>query len=72
MQLIKVKEWGINKITSLIGELKNVEILLFGGGQNEIKQLVEISTQFSNCTLVAGNYSFKEELENNSRFRPYD
>lgn len=59
----KSKEWGINKIRSLIGELKNVEILLFGGGQNEIKQLVEISTQFSNCTLVAGNYSFKEELE---------
>jgi len=41
---------------------KNHTILLFGGGQNEIKLLDQIESEYSNTLSIAGKLSFEEEL----------
>tara|TARA_Y100001968_G_scaffold333633_1_gene397780 strand:+ start:4934 stop:5953 length:1020 start_codon:yes stop_codon:yes gene_type:complete len=59
----KSKEWGLTKISSLIESLSHCTILLFGGGENEVNQLKELSNKFTHCTLIAGKYSLEKELE---------
>ena len=60
------KEWGIDKIKTLIKELtSNTDntILLFGGGEKELIALNQVESEFSNCFSVAGQFTFQEELE---------
>ncbi|MGO1751482.1 MAG: glycosyltransferase family 9 protein [Psychroflexus sp.] len=42
---------------------KNYQILLFGGGKNEVIKLKELENKFSGCTSVAGKFSFVQELQ---------
>ena len=59
----KSKEWGFEKISKLIEQLTEFEILLFGGGENEITKLNQLSEKNSNCKVIAGKYSLKDELD---------
>ena len=59
----KSKEWGFEKISKLIEQLTEFEILLFGAGENEITKLNQLSEKNPNCKLIAGKYSFKNELD---------
>ena len=59
----KSKEWGFEKITKLIEQLTHLDILLFGGGENEIIKLNQLAKKFPNCKVIAGKYSLKEELD---------
>lgn len=60
------KEWGLDKIKSLIQKLTSNpdnSILLFGGGEKEVSELSQLEQEFNNCFSVAGKFSFREELE---------
>ena len=58
------KEWPIDKMKTVISQLINAgkTVFLFGGGQNEIKQLESISKEFPKSILVAGQLKLAEEL----------
>ncbi len=61
----KPKIWGINKFRELISEINNkydVDFFLFGGGEEEIKNLKELEKYSPNIHLVAGNLNLTEEL----------
>ena len=59
----KSKEWGFEKISKLIERLTEYEILLFGGGEDEIIQLNQLAEKFKYCQVIAGKHSLKEELD---------
>ncbi|MEM1001390.1 MAG: glycosyltransferase family 9 protein [Bacteroidota bacterium] len=58
------KMYPLNLMEEVIEELsiKN-EIILFGGGQEEVHALARIEKQYQNVHSVAGKMSLKEELE---------
>ncbi len=58
------KEWGLDKIKSLIEELSapDRKILLFGGGAKEVEQLNQLNSEFPQCTSVAGKFNLTDEL----------
>ena len=61
----KTKEWGLNKIQSLIEEINDkylVQFYLLGGGSNEIAQLNSLTDQYENVTNLAGRFSLTLEL----------
>ena len=58
----KSKEWGIHKIEKLICQYKNHKILLFGGGEIELKKIELLEKKYKNCISVAGKYTLKDEL----------
>lgn len=62
----KGKEYPINLMEEVLQKLngiKNIKILLFGGGAIEKQQLGIWENQFSKCTNAAGMVSFAEELK---------
>lgn len=59
------KEYPMNLMENVIKELdktNNYTVLLFGGGNQEIKVLNGIEAQYENVINVAGKLSFKDEL----------
>jgi len=61
----KPKIWGIERfreLISLINKDHDVEFFLFGGGEQEIKQLEELQAYGSNLHLVAGIMNLSEEI----------
>ncbi|MEM9363434.1 MAG: glycosyltransferase family 9 protein [Bacteroidota bacterium] len=59
------KMYPLRLMKEIINQLNNTEkykILLFGGGENEKKQLEELSSVFSNSLCLAGILSLEEEL----------
>ena len=46
-----------------LSQTANNQILLFGGGQNEILQLNILATNHKNVIVVAGQVSFQEEID---------
>ncbi len=59
------KVLGIEKSKELIECLvnkSNANLLLFGGGANEIEQLNKLAKNIKQVYVVAGKFSFKEEL----------
>ncbi len=62
----KGKEWPIKKMEKVVEMLcqeKRFSILLFGGGAKEIALLKEWENKYLGATLVAGEFSFEQELE---------
>ncbi len=61
----QTKMWGIENFKNLISLINSqfeVEFLLFGGGEQEIKQLNELKTCASNVHLAAGVLKLSEEI----------
>lgn len=59
----KGKMYPLDKMKIVIEELsKDNQIVLFGGGDQEVAKLIEIEKSHKNVISVAGIYSFKEEL----------
>ena len=57
------KMYPLSKMKIVIETLsKEYQIVLFGGGKHEVKQLIEIEKSYENVISVAGIYSFSEEL----------
>lgn len=52
----------IEKILEKLANTNNYKILLFGGGEHEIKALTNLENHFENTISVAGKLNFKEEL----------
>ena len=59
----KSKMYPLEKMESVIVELsKDYTIILFGGGDHEVKILNTFQTKYNNVTSVAGKLSIEEEL----------
>lgn len=61
----KSKQYPISKMNRIIlriVEELNGQIVLFGGGKNEIERLEEIANSHTNVVSIAGKLSFKDEL----------
>lgn len=60
------KRMSVPKIEWLLQEIKaefpKHVVLLFGGGNKEIEDLTVLAERFSNCKLIAGQFSFEDEL----------
>ncbi len=52
----------MEKVVAHFAHLKNVEILLFGGGAEEIGRLAEWESKYAGVTSLAGKMSLSEEL----------
>lgn len=52
----------MEKVIQQLAISKNIQILLFGGGQKEITLLTQLSEKFENVTCIAGKIKLKEEL----------
>lgn len=52
----------IRKVIAKLDSIHEYQILLFGGGKEEIAQLKNIETDYSSVNSVAGKFSFQEEL----------
>jgi len=52
----------MEKVISLMLQ-EGVKIFLFGGGENEEQQLKLIASKSDNCINIAGNLTFKQELD---------
>ncbi len=52
----------MQKVLDLITQRQNVRIFLFGGGEAELAQLQTLEKAFPQALLVAGNLSFRAEL----------
>ncbi|MGX5819486.1 glycosyltransferase family 9 protein [Chitinophaga lutea] len=58
------KTYPLTKMEAVISELKrDGEILLFGGGQQEIAQLESLASRHPGVRVVAGKHSLREELD---------
>lgn len=53
----------MQKVIDGLAENVNVKILLFGGGEDEIKKLNQLQNQHENVIVVAGKLKFQQELE---------
>ncbi|MCX6228556.1 MAG: glycosyltransferase family 9 protein [Bacteroidia bacterium] len=61
----QTKMWGVENFKALINLINTqfeVEFLLFGGGDHEIKQLTELKSCASNVHLAAGVLKLSEEI----------
>lgn len=59
------KEWGLENVKAflkLLEEDGHYEVLLFGGGKKEIRQIKELTFECSCAKSVAGQFSLEEEL----------
>ena len=57
------KVYPLDLMKKVIEELsKKYSLLLFGGGQEEIKKLNQAASEYSNIINIAGKLSFEEEL----------
>lgn len=59
------KEYPLSLMQEVLAELNRIDtyqILLFGGGEKEMKQLQKWDSHFKNCVSVVNKLSFKEEL----------
>jgi len=59
------KQWGIKNIKELLKKIQEdntTQVFLFGGGAKEVEVLNALATEFDNATVLAGQFSFKEEL----------
>lgn len=59
------KEWGLDNIKALLKLIEkegNYEVLLFGGGKDEVRKLKELTYGFKNVKSVAGQFRLEEEL----------
>lgn len=68
----KEKTYPIEKMEEVIRQLtarEEVEVLLFGGGAQEVAQLNALAARFSRVQVMAGNFSLKEELSIISRLK---
>ncbi|MFX0556013.1 glycosyltransferase family 9 protein [Maribacter sp. CXY002] len=52
----------MEQVVSLLSDLEGYQILLFGGGEKEKKQLEVWANSYDNCTNVVDKVSFSEEL----------
>lgn len=63
----KGKTYPLQKVREVIGSLvtvENVQVVLFGGGKNEVDQLNELALGFGEMVInLAGKLPFKEELD---------
>lgn len=59
------KQYPLVLMQEVIESLQNkdYQILLFGGGQEEVEQLKALEDRFSACTSVAGKFTFAQELQ---------
>jgi len=53
----------IEKVISEVSDFNQYKILLFGGGEHEIKVLKNLESQFKNTISVAGKLDFTNELQ---------
>ena len=59
----KGKMYPLDKMEKVIEQLsKTNQVLLLGGGENEVEILDNLSVKYENVNSVAGKLSFKEEL----------
>jgi len=56
------KQWGFDKVSSLIKQELDYNFILFGGGEDEINKLSILENQHVNCTSIAGKFSLSDEL----------
>ncbi len=58
------KEWGVEKINTLIKTLSknNNTIFLFGGGKSEIERLEKLAANHKNTIVAAGKLNFDREI----------
>jgi len=60
----KSKEYPLEHMKKVIGELsKKHHVLLFGGGEIQVKKLNTIALQNTNVTSIAGKFSLSDELD---------
>ena len=62
----KQKVWGIDKVGKLIRRINqrySCNILLFGGGSNEITALRNLAAEFDNCVVSSDYFSLSQEIE---------
>ncbi|WP_127845892.1 glycosyltransferase family 9 protein [Psychroflexus aestuariivivens] len=62
----KPKQYPLASMKEVLRNLAtydDYQILLFGGGNKEVKKLKKLSKDFSNFISVAGKFTFKEELQ---------
>jgi len=52
----------LNKVIAELSKSNDYKIFLFGGGDNEVKQLNSIETKFDNVLSLAGKLTLTEEL----------
>ncbi|HEA28402.1 MAG TPA: glycosyltransferase family 9 protein [Leeuwenhoekiella sp.] len=53
----------VEQVISALAEKKDHKILLFGGGNEETKQLNTLADKFNNTINLSGQFSFAEELD---------
>ena len=53
----------MQKVVDALAQHPNYKILLFGGGNEEIKKLIQLQNHHENVVVVAGKINFKEELQ---------
>lgn len=59
----KSKMYPLHQMEDLISQLsKDYNLILFGGGNEEVKVLDELETRYNNVNSVAGKLSLEEEL----------
>lgn len=61
----KEKTYPLAKMEAVIRQLQEKEdadILLFGGGHQEVEQLKELAAKYPQLTVIAGRHSLREEL----------
>ena len=59
----KSKMYPLEQMEAVIATLsKDYNVILFGGGENEVKILNEIEVKYNNVTSVAGKLTLEEEL----------
>ena len=54
---------AMKKVLTGLAEKEDYQVLLFGGGKNEVKRLEKLSKDFPHVISVAGKFSFEEELQ---------
>jgi len=61
----KSKQWGLDKIETLIEQINKqykVQFYLFGGGKSEVNQLNKLADKYKNTTNLAGSFKLEQEL----------
>ena len=59
------KVWGmerIEKLTGLVARRYDATVILFGGGENEIKQLNQIADRQEHCVVSANHFNLTQEI----------
>ena len=61
----KSKTYPLHLITQVVAQLNEIndyEILLFGGGKRELKQLEDLETKYDNAIVISNKIPFAEEI----------